>query len=578
MVRRLLPVFLALPLLSFSLAFMWRASERPSSAAAIRAMPLGDSITEARIGTQGVPSYRRDLSNRIRDSGSGIDLVGSRNGVRGSTNDQQADPGGNWDKDHEGHWGWRVDEILAGKHAGHGRLANWLDTHDPHVLLIHLGSNDLFQGQSVQSTLNELTTVVGQARAHRPSMVFIVSTLIPSDRFPQHQPALDAFNDALPGWVAGRTTGASPVILVDSATGYDVAWNYDDVHPGTTGQRRLATRFGDALLAHFPPPPTTTTTTTTTTTPPATTTTTTTTPPTTTATTPPATTTTTTTTPPTTTTTTTATPPTTTPETLGCPDGFGYFLASGGGDIWGFGSAETSGEPDTASPLADLAANPAGCGYWTLHADGTVNNFGGAPNLSGFAGSQLLPGETFTALSASPSGLGLWGFTNRGRVVVSGDARLHRSGTLTDLISISLQGPILDSVVTPDGDGYYMLGADGGVFTFGAASFEGSLPGLGIVPNQPAVGLVPDPDGRGYWIVAADGGVFGFLASFRGSLPGVLGSAGLNAPIAGMVTYGDGYLQVASDGGVFKFSSSPFLGSLGDNPPPEPIVAIAPRG
>ena len=184
----------------------------------------------------------------------------------------------------------------------------------------------------------------------------------------------------------------------------------------------------------------------------------------------------------------------------------------------------------------------------------------------------------FTALSASPSGRGLWGFTNRGRVVVRGDARLQRSGSLTDLVGIDLQGPILDSVVTPGGDGYYMLGADGGVFTFGAASFDGSLPGLGVVPNEPAVGLVPDPDGEGYWIVAADGGVFGFRAPFQGSLPGVLGGAVLNAPIAGMVTYGDGYLQVATDGGVFNFSSSPFLGSLGNNPPDDPIVAISPVG
>jgi lysophospholipase L1-like esterase len=511
-------VFLALAVLLVTLTFTWQATERPSDAATIRAMPLGDSITEARIGTQGVPSYRRFLSDQLRDAGSDIDLVGSRSGVRGTTNSLQADPGGNWDKDHEGHWGWRVDEILSGKIAGHGRLAEWLDADDPDVLLIHLGSNDLFQDQSVQSTLNELTTLVNQARAHRSTMIFIVSTLIPSDRAPEHQPAIDAFNAALPGWVASRTTGASPVILVDSATGYDVGWNYDGIHPAAKGQRRLATRFADALLDRFPP------------------------------------------------------------GTSGCPDGFGYFLANGSGEIWGFGSAQTDGKPNAVAPLADLAADPAGCGYWTLHTDGTVDHLGGAPNLGGFAGTELLPDEVFTALSASPTGRGLWGFTNRGRVVVRGDARLHSSGNLTDLLSITLQGPILDSVVTPDGDGYYMLGADGGVFTFGAASFAGSLPALGVAPNQPAVGLVPDPDGSGYWIVAADGGVFGFLAPFQGSLPSVLGTATLNAPIAGMVPYGDGYLQVAADGGVFNFSSSPFLGSLGSEPPQDPIVAIAPRG
>jgi hypothetical protein len=43
----------------------------------------------------------------------------------------------------------------------------------------------------------------------------------------------------------------------------------------------------------------------------------------------------------------------------------------------------------------------------------------------------------------------------------------------------------------------------------------------------------------------------------------------------GKVAYGDGYIMVASDGGIFDFSSKPFLGSLGANPPANPIVGVA---
>jgi len=119
------------------------------------------------------------------------------------------------------------------------------------------------------------------------------------------------------------------------------------------------------------------------------------------------------------------------------------------------------------------------------------------------------------------------------------------------------------------------LGSDGGVFAFGDARFAGSLPALGITPDKPVVGLVPDPDGYGYWLVAADGGVFAFGAPFVGSLPG-LGTTNLDAPIVGMTAYADGYLQVASDGGVFNFSSLPFSGSLGDATYNPDIVAITP--
>ena len=46
--------------------------------------------------------------------------------------------------------------------------------------------------------------------------------------------------------------------------------------------------------------------------------------------------------------------------------------------------------------------------------------------------------------------------------------------------------------------------------------------------------------------------------------------------MVGMIAYGDGYLMVGSDVGIFNFSTRPFRGSLGDNPPADPIIAVAP--
>jgi acyl-CoA thioesterase-1 len=532
-----------------------------SAAGGLRIMPLGDSITEGRIDRPlGLPTYRKYLWESLMAGGATADLVGSRQGVRGAVADSQADPRGAWDKDHDGHWGWRADQILGGNTAlpGHGALPQWLAAADPDVVLVHLGTNDLFQGNGVDSTLGEIAAVVAAARAHDPSIAVFVSTLIPSSKEPAHQPLIDAFNAGLPGLVAGLHSAASPVVLVDNATGYSVGWNYDGVHPGSQGQQHLAAGFAAAVLARFPPttvPPTTVPPTTTTTTVPPTTV------------------------PPTTTTTTV--PPSTTvvgPEVTSCASGEGYLLGEADGDVWGFGVQASTQRPAGTAPLVDLTASPDGCGYWTLRDDGRVQAFEGAVPLDGFTSVVLEPGERFASLSATPSGQGLWGFTDRGRVVVTGDAALARTGGVTDLLSFELAGPVLDSVATPDGGGYYMLGSDGGVFAFGNAMFAGSLPALGVQPNEPAVGIVPDPDGDGYWVVAADGGVFAFDAPYRGSLPEVLGGVPLNRPIVGMVPYGDGYLQVGSDGGVFNFSSSRFIDSLGDSPPDSPVVAIGAVG
>ena len=91
------------------------------------------------------------------------------------------------------------------------------------------------------------------------------------------------------------------------------------------------------------------------------------------------------------------------------------------------------------------------------------------------------------------------------------------------------------------------------------------------------VGLVPDPDGVGYWLIGGDGGVFSFGADFRGSIPSVLPpGARLRAPIIGMVAYGDAYLLVAADGGIFNFSFLPFSGSLADRELTSPVISIAP--
>jgi hypothetical protein len=80
--------------------------------------------------------------------------------------------------------------------------------------------------------------------------------------------------------------------------------------------------------------------------------------------------------------------------------------------------------------------------------------------------------------------------------------------------------------------------------------------------NKPAVGMCVTPSGAGYWLVAADGGVFSFGdATFHGSAADVH----LLAPIVGMAATasGKGYWLVASDGGVFSYGDAKFYGGEG---------------
>jgi hypothetical protein len=136
----------------------------------------------------------------------------------------------------------------------------------------------------------------------------------------------------------------------------------------------------------------------------------------------------------------------------------------------------------------------------------------------------------------------------------------------------AVSGPLSQEVAaTPTPCGYWLVGSDGGIFTFGQAAFHGSTGSL--VLQRPVVGISTEYSGTGvtgYWLVASDGGIFSFDTGFFGSIPGLgLNPAGsglpnsLNDPIVGMVhsDSGQGYFLVASDGGVFAFGDARFAGS-----------------
>ena len=89
--------------------------------------------------------------------------------------------------------------------------------------------------------------------------------------------------------------------------------------------------------------------------------------------------------------------------------------------------------------------------------------------------------------------------------------------------------PIVGMAAAPSGKGYWLVAADGGIFSFGDAHFHGSTGGRRL--NQPIVGMAATPSGSGYWLVASDGGIFSFgSARFHGST----GGRRLNRPIVGM--------------------------------------------
>ena len=154
-----------------------------------------------------------------------------------------------------------------------------------------------------------------------------------------------------------------------------------------------------------------------------------------------------------------------------------------------------------------------------------------------------------------------------GGIFSFGDATFYGS-----MVGSPLNRPIVGMAPTLSGKGYWLVAADGGMFSFGDAAFHGSMGGTTL--NKPIVGMAPTPSGNGYWLVAADGGIFAFGdAPFYGSM----GGTSLNKPIVGIVPTlsGNGYWLVAADGGTFSFGDALFYGSMGGTLLNKPIVGMA---
>jgi lysophospholipase L1-like esterase len=204
-----------------------------------RIMPIGDSITEA-SGSRN--SYRRPLWHLLYDMGVNIDFVGSRRGNR----DGQA-PKPDFDTDHEGHWGWKADRFL-----NDDNIAKWSSMYRPDIILIHLGTNDIFGGQSVSSTIDEIGRIVEIVRDANPRVIALIATIIPTSD--PSRPSLLPFNQAIPELVALKNQPNSPVLLVDQFSGFDASVDtYDGVHPDLSGERKMAQKWFGALRTLISP-------------------------------------------------------------------------------------------------------------------------------------------------------------------------------------------------------------------------------------------------------------------------------------------------------------------------------------
>jgi hypothetical protein len=207
-------------------------------------------------------------------------------------------------------------------------------------------------------------------------------------------------------------------------------------------------------------------------------------------------------------------------------------------------------------------------GYWLVGSDGGIFNYGNA-GFFGSTGSMVLQ-RPIVGMVTTPGGTGYWLAASDGGVFSFGQTQFY--GSLPGLgykpfgsgLPNALVLPVVGMVPSHDDNGYFMVGADGGIFAFGDAKFEGSCYDVGgCTQNGLAVAVMPDASGNGYWVVTSLGSVYGFGdASYLGAPPSSAGS------IASAVATpdGKGYVILDSAGNIYGFGDAPFSGEIAASP------------
>ncbi|MDE3207147.1 MAG: hypothetical protein KGQ66_23330 [Acidobacteriota bacterium] len=228
-------------------------------------------------------------------------------------------------------------------------------------------------------------------------------------------------------------------------------------------------------------------------------------------------------------------------------DGGGYWIASSTGLVSACGDAPSFGNGPAG--VAAITAAPSGDGYWLATTGGQVSAYGSAVDHGGLKPGTVL-NKPIVAMAADPATGGYWLLGGDGGVFSFNAPFLGSTG------NIRLNQPAVGLESTSAGDGYWFVASDGGIFAFGNAPFQGSLGNIKL--NKPVVGMAIDPVTGGYWMDASDGGIFSFNAPFEGSTGNVV----LAQPCVGMAASpgGGGYRFVAADGGIFDFNA-PYEGS-----------------
>jgi lysophospholipase L1-like esterase len=242
----------------------------PSWAVPIKILPLGDSITNGSENGGNELAYRDDLYQTLTDAGYDFKFVGSC--PDSSNTDGKCNLPSLYDPSnltvvattgtvlkHEGRSSITADEMAF-------KLpVDWLPSYDVDVALLHIGTNDIYNGETPDSTLADIELIITALKAKNTAMKILVAKVLPMGSIASNVAVTGTtlngtdYSAGLNALLNPQWAAAKGVTLVDQYNGITEDELLGDlVHPNPIGEKEMSNRWFAALANILPAPAVTT--------------------------------------------------------------------------------------------------------------------------------------------------------------------------------------------------------------------------------------------------------------------------------------------------------------------------------
>lgn len=225
----------------------------------IKIMPVGDSILRGASSTDWT-GLRRYLHVLLTGHGYDVDFVGSQS--LGKPTD--------FDLSHESYSGYFADHDPDTSRNNNiaANIYKWLKKSNPEIVLLHIGTNDIKEGDSPELVVYEVETILDEIDRYETDNSRTVTVVLAQiiNRYDvlfnsAESEATSKYNKLLKEVVNFRLLGNNPdrIILVDMENGAGINYNIDPeipfndgdmidmLHPNNSGYKKMALLFYETL-------------------------------------------------------------------------------------------------------------------------------------------------------------------------------------------------------------------------------------------------------------------------------------------------------------------------------------------